>query len=634
MSPKVSIIIRTLNEEKHLEELLEEIRAQTFTDWEVINVDSGSTDRTVQIMERYASKMIRITSQEFTYGLALNLGCESAAGEYLVMASAHVRPVNNTWLENLISPFDEPLIGMVYGRQRGVASTRVGEERDLLQTFGTTSSILIDEPFSHNGNSAVRRMLWLEQPFKESLSGLEDLEWARRIQRKGYRVYYAANAPVYHIHDESLRKIYRRYKGEANAYMKIFPGGSRFGKGGCFKRVLVESVRDLLYASRTGKSLRKLLRIPTARLAHYLGVYHGMNLYKEEARGLLQKLQYLPDSSSSVVITGSGQHSLQERKPPEINPDEVLVQVAYVGVCATDLEVARGSLEYYQSGTARYPIVPGHEFSGIVIKSGSNVSHLAKGQKVVGECAVGCGNCTACDVEEFYRCDRREEVGVINRDGAYARYLSMPSRYIHKVPGDMPLKYCALVEPLAVCLKGLRKLDLQPGRNACVVGAGPIGNLCAQMLQSRGLQVTAVDTDSRRLDLLHKYDINTLNALGPLDKYDYLVEASGNEQVLPRLIEGSRPSAKLLFLGLPYTQPVLASFSTVTGYDKVIYGSVASQRQDWEEAIRLVHIGAVSLVDHTSVVEQLADYRKAWENVEARDQLKVLLLVSEELETL
>ena len=283
MGPKVSIIIRTLNEEKHLGALLEGIRAQTFTDWEVINVDSGSTDRTLQIIEPYASKVIRITPQEFTYGHALNLGCEAASGDYLVMASAHVRPVTNTWLEKLVRPLEEPSIAMTYGRQQGVPSTRIGEERDLLRSFAAASRILIDEPFSNNGNSAIWRKLWLEQPFDASLTGLEDMDWAKKIQKKGFRVYYAADAPVYHIHEESVRRIFRRYKGEAMAYKKIFPEAS-FSKGDCAKAVLVESARDLFFAFRTKKSLTKVLGIPGGRLAHYLGVYQGMRWRDGSAR--------------------------------------------------------------------------------------------------------------------------------------------------------------------------------------------------------------------------------------------------------------------------------------------------------------------------------------------------------------
>ena len=157
--PETSIVIRTRNEERHLGRLLEAIREQTYTAWEILLVDSGSTDATLEVAHRYIpeSHIHHIAPHEFTYGRSLNLGCRQARGRYLVFVSAHTYPVNNTWLSNLVRPFDDPMVAMVYGRQRGVAFSRLSEERDLERMFGVTSKVLIDEPFGHNANSAVRR---------------------------------------------------------------------------------------------------------------------------------------------------------------------------------------------------------------------------------------------------------------------------------------------------------------------------------------------------------------------------------------------------------------------------------------------------------------------------------------------
>ena len=631
MPPETSIVIRTLNEAKHLGSLLRGIHDQNYTDWEVVLVDSGSTDGTLDIAQRYGANIYHIPQKEFTFGRSLNLGCQKSQGRYLVFASGHVWPITNNWLGNLVKPFEEPSVAMVYGRQRGTDANRLSETRDLHAHFGSESNIWVNAPRGNNGNAAIRRDLWLSQPFDESLPGLEDLDWARKAQRKDYRVYYAADAAVYHVHEETLKQVYSRFLRESIAYKGMFPS-HRFTLTQAAKGLAYLAVRDCLYAFREGKR-SKVFQIPGTRMAQLLGTYRGVHYQKQLNRDLVPRLE-IPETYQNVVIDAPGQHGLRQAEMPELQPDEVLIQVAYVGACATDLEVANGNLQYYQTGMARYPIVPGHEYSGIVARSGSSVGHLRRGQKVVGECAVGCGKCVACAVGEYYRCDDREEVGVINRNGAYAGYLVMPSKYVHKLPPDMPLKYSSLVEPTAVCLKGLRKLAAEPGRSACVVGAGPIGNLCVQILRARGLRITAVDRDLRRLNLLHKYDVDTLTELGDLDRYDYIVEASGNEDVLPHLIEKSKPSAKLLLLGLPYTRPVQAIFSTVTGYDKVIYGSVASQRNDWVEAIRLIHTGAIKLDDHTAVVEPLEAYKKAWASVEAREHFKVLLNVSKDLEAL
>ena len=631
MTVETSIIIRTLNEGKHLEKLLKGIHDQSYHDWEIVLVDSGSTDGTLDIAGRYGASIHHIPQTEFTYGRSLNFGCRNAQGFYLVFASGHVWPITNNWLGNLVRPFDEPSVGMVYGRQRGTNASRLSEQRDLDAYYGTTSSILVNEPKGNNGNAAIRRDLWLRQSFDECLPALEDVDWVNRIQREGFRVYYAADAAVYHLHEESLKQVYRRHLRESIAYQEMFPS-HRVTWGKLAKGLAYLMLRDLLYASR-GRKRGKVLQIPGTRLAEMLGMYRGAQYQKRMSRRATRELE-IPETYQSVVIDGPGRHGMRQVALPRLDPDEVLIQIAYVGVCATDLEVANGRLAYYQKGLARYPIVPGHEYSGIVVGSGGRVKHLPKGIKVVGECAVGCDHCPACDVGEYYRCESREEVGVINRSGAYAHYLVMPSRYVHKLPHDVPLRHGALVEPIAVCLKGLRKLSVEPGHSACVVGAGPIGNLCVQILRYRGIPVTAVDRDPRRLNLLYKYDIDTLTELGDLDKFDYIVEASGNETILPQLIEGSKPSAKLLLLGLPYTRPVETTFSSVTSSDKVIYGSIASHRNDWKEAIRLVQADGVRLDDHTAVIQPLEAYEKAWASLETRDHFKTLLKVSNELDGL
>ena len=334
------------------------------------------------------------------------------------------------------------------------------------------------------------------------------------------------------------------------------------------------------------------------------------------------------DTGHRVVIDGPGKHSLQEMDPPAVVHDEVLVKVAYVGICATDLEVANGELDYYRRGTARYPIVPGHEYSGTVARAGDGVTGLKPGDSVVGECAIGCGLCEWCRVGDYYRCATRREVGVINKDGAYATFLTLPANYVHRLPDSMSLKHAALIEPTAVCVKAVRKLSPVPGRGACVIGAGPIGNICAQVLRHKGIEVAVVDQDPARLGLARRHNIEGRSDVDGMGDFDYLVECSGNESIIPRMIEDSKPSAKIVLVGLPYTRPVSVSFSSVTSYDKEIYGSVASHRRDWEEAIGLVGGGMIDLEDHTSTIMPLERYNAAWQRHSRREQLKVLLEIS------
>ena len=455
MSVETSIIIRTLNEAKHLESLLAGIRDQNYSDWEVILVDSGSTDGTLDIAQRYGVSIHHIPKEEFTFGRALNLGCGRAQGRYLVFASGHVWPVSNGWLRNLVKPFEEPSIAMVYGRQRGTDANRVSELRDLYVNYASSSKILVDEPNGNNGNAAIRRDLWLRQRFDESLPGLEDIDWARKVQQQGYRVYYAADAAVYHVHQETLRQVYRRYLGEAIAYKRMFPG-YQFTLSELVKGITYAIVRDLLYAMRH-RQLRKMLQEPGTRLAEYLATYKGNRWHRKRSRATAGGLE-LPKVSKSVVIEGPGRHDLKETVVPEVGAGEVLVRVAYAGVCAADIELAHGKREKPPRTIEPYPTIPGHEFAGVVVKTGPGVTGLKRGQKVVGR---GGG-------------------------GAYSRFLKLPAGYVYTLPDDIPLKSAALIESVATGITSLKTLPIALGHRVCVVGAGPLGNLSAQLLRHRG----------------------------------------------------------------------------------------------------------------------------------------------------
>ncbi len=201
---------------------------------------------------------------------------------------------------------------------------------------------------------------------------------------------------------------------------------------------------------------------------------------------------YFQKDFPAVVIQGPHRARLERRKVQNLRPGEVLVRVAFVGVCGTDLEVLEGSLGYYKTGMASYPIVPGHESSGTIADAGFRVSDLSEGDRVVVECIQGCGECADCLNDEAIRCRDRQEVGVIGQDGAFAGFLVTRARFVHKIPESVTLAEAALAEPLAVVIKGLRRLGSKPQgdrpRKCAVVGAGTIGQLAARVLALRGIR--------------------------------------------------------------------------------------------------------------------------------------------------
>jgi glycosyltransferase involved in cell wall biosynthesis len=275
---ETSIIIRTRNEGKHLGRLLEGILAQEYDNREIIIVDSGSADDTLAVAARYPVKIVTIKKEDFSFGYSLNVGCRNASGEYLVFVSAHTYPTSNRWLGNLIGPFEDQKIGMVYGRQIGNETTKISEEKDMLNNFGDKSRILVEESLGNNANAAIRKSLWLQTPFNETLPGIEDIDWARKIQTAGYYVYYKADAVICHIHDETYRQIYHRFRREAIAYRMIYPDGSPHAiEDSLVSGLIVNTLRDIKFGFSSKRPWRKILAAIPYRVAEYWGCRDGFS---------------------------------------------------------------------------------------------------------------------------------------------------------------------------------------------------------------------------------------------------------------------------------------------------------------------------------------------------------------------
>jgi glycosyltransferase involved in cell wall biosynthesis len=270
----VSIVIRCCNEGRHIGRLLDGIRRQTVRPVEVVVVDSGSTDDTLEVAARHGAKLVHIPPAEFSFGRSLNRGCAAARGERLVIASAHVYPVCHDWLERLLAPLADPRIGLAYGRQRGNEVTKYSERQVFATWFGPQSRCPQETPFCNNANAAIRRRLWEELPYDEGLTGLEDLDWARRAMARGHHVAYAADAEVVHVHDETWGRIRNRYRREAIALKRIYPD-AHFTLWD-FARLLSANVAsDCYHAWHDGALRRNLLAIPAFRLMQFWGTYRG-----------------------------------------------------------------------------------------------------------------------------------------------------------------------------------------------------------------------------------------------------------------------------------------------------------------------------------------------------------------------
>lgn len=301
----VSIIIRCFNEEKHIGNLINSIKSQAYDNYEIVIVDSGSTDSTIDIVKNYPVKIIRIKPEEFTFGFSLNRGCEAAKGNYLVLASAHVLPFDDKWLDELIRPFKNPDVSVVYGRQIGNNVTKFSEHQVFAQQFPGISNFAQTTPFCNNANCAVRRSIWKDYLYDESLTGLEDLDFGNKVIKNGKLIAYNADAAVYHMHEESAEEIFNRYKREAIALKRIFPDSHLYLLE-CLYLWLSNLMLDVLRAIKNHKFMRNFSDIIIFRTMQYFGTYSGIHVRSELTREMLMKFYY-PRKPQNRLFT-KGKH--------------------------------------------------------------------------------------------------------------------------------------------------------------------------------------------------------------------------------------------------------------------------------------------------------------------------------------
>lgn len=289
--PTASIVIRCFNESEHIGRLLDSLPEQDFTDFEVIVVDSGSTDGTLEIVDKHDCRLVHIPKEEFSFGRSLNLGCAVARGEFLVFISAHCYPMAPDWLANLLDGFRDPKVAAVYGMQRGVDGSHFSEQQIFKRWFPEHSESRQTNPFSNNANCAIRRSLWLDHPYDEELTGLEDVAWADEVMREGWWVSYRADAGVVHVHNESPSQIRNRYKREAITFQKVFP--YEHFNAGDFVRLSIKNIIADWRAAAMAKALRReWLNIARFRIAQFAGTYEGYHTRKPVTSDMKRRFYY------------------------------------------------------------------------------------------------------------------------------------------------------------------------------------------------------------------------------------------------------------------------------------------------------------------------------------------------------
>lgn len=215
----ISVVIRTLNEVKSLDRLLKILSYQSIKH-EVIVVDSGSTDGTIEIAKKYNT--ILTTCIPFTYGKALNVGINISKYNHICFLSAHCFPINDNYLRTLFLNFKDDTVAGVYSKQLPIEESNFVDKRNLYAIFRDEKISQTKDPFFNNASSMIRKDLWEKYKFDESIEAWEDIKWAKQVQSKGHKIIYEPDTAVHHYHIEDPSKTLDRYKKEYDALEKIY----------------------------------------------------------------------------------------------------------------------------------------------------------------------------------------------------------------------------------------------------------------------------------------------------------------------------------------------------------------------------------------------------------------------------
>jgi threonine dehydrogenase-like Zn-dependent dehydrogenase len=235
----------------------------------------------------------------------------------------------------------------------------------------------------------------------------------------------------------------------------------------------------------------------------------------------------------------NGQLRLCELPVPGVADGESLVRVTLTGICNTDLEIVRGYAGF--NGTL------GHEFVGVV-ESSPDPGLI--GQRVVGEINAGCGSCKLCEARDPRHCLQRTVLGIVERDGAFADYLRLPTANLLVVPAGIPDRAAVFTEPIAAACEILDQVAIDERMRVAVLGDGKLGQLIARVLKTSGCELILIGKYPEKLRLAEQAGIRTglkdRLTIAPADRFDIVVEATGSPQGFEMAVGLTRPGGKLI----------------------------------------------------------------------------------------
>lgn len=256
----------------------------------------------------------------------------------------------------------------------------------------------------------------------------------------------------------------------------------------------------------------------------------------------------------ALVIEGPRKASVQEVPYPKPGLGEVTIKVEIVGICGTDFHIFEGDF------ISPFPLIPGHEFSGVIYELGEGVTGFRVGDRVSADPSLFCGACQFCLTHRGNHCENWQAIGV-TKNGSMAEFVSVPLRNVVKLPDNMSFEVGAFIEPMACVVHGMNRLKLQVGNRVILFGAGAMGQQLIQSLTMAGAsELVVVDVDQKKLDLALEYGatkgVLSKNIDVELSKenypfgFDVVIDVTGIPSVIEKALTFMGPTAKYLQFGV------------------------------------------------------------------------------------
>jgi threonine dehydrogenase-like Zn-dependent dehydrogenase len=342
----------------------------------------------------------------------------------------------------------------------------------------------------------------------------------------------------------------------------------------------------------------------------------------------------------AAVVERPNVLTIKQVPVPEISDTEVLIKVKYTGICGTDWSIFTGKYS-----ADKLPLIPGHEFSGVVAKVGKKASGVKEGDRVTADINMACGTCFYCRKGQKLMCREFHQLG-IHVDGTYADYVKAPFDQVHRLPDNLDFLSGAFIEPVSCVIHSSKAAQVTHGSSVAVIGSG-LGILHGALAHLRGAApVIVIGDNPKRLAVAKEMGadviINIKEGKDPVAEVrkltegrgaDFVVEAVGTSRTYEQAFQMVRPGGTVAAFGICATEDTI----TVKPYDlvlgeKTVVGSCAGVGPDWPDAINLLAYGHINPRRMFSMVVPLEELQSALEQLRT-DQSLIKVFVSSEIST-